>query len=73
MLCAYIMCELHLTDKQVSHVWQLVILVAALVAAVQLVGATMIELVMVSVIVVQILIRYVQVLDFAFYNTKHSD
>ena len=45
---------------QVSLVWQLVIQVAAIVAA-MLEGATVTQLVIVSVTAVQILIRHVQV------------
>ena len=54
----YIIRDMH--HRQVSLVWQLVIQVAALVAA-MLEGATVTELVIISVTAVQTLIRHVQV------------
>ena len=54
----YIIRDMH--HWQVSLVWQLVIQVAALVAA-MLEGATVTELVIISVTAVQTLIRHVQV------------
>ena len=60
----HIICDMH--TWQVSLVWQLVIQVAALVAA-MLEGASVTELVIVWVTAVQILIRHVQV--YRFLNT----
>ena len=55
----YIIRDMH--HRQVSLVWQLVIQVVALVVAVLLEGATVTELVIISVTAVQTLIRHVQV------------